>query len=144
VIAYGSHLFLRQAYLSGCSDFLKNPWTIEELEVRLDKIIATIRKNYSFPWGELSFYGQGVNVAGKEIALSCHELRILRMLAEQRGVIVDREALFYALWGKIDGSGSRVIDVHISSIRKKIASVIGTERGDKIIRAARGLGYILD
>ncbi len=144
VLAYGSHIFLRDAFLSGCSDFCKDPWSLDELEARLEKMMSAISRNYEFPWGRIGFSGNDVFVADRRIPLTYQEARVLRMLVEQRGSVVPREALFYAIWGNRGSETSRVVDVHVASIRKKIHSILESKEDVKIISPVRNIGYIIE
>jgi len=73
--------------------------------------------------------------------LSVQEQSILRMLAASAGQPVSREALYYGIWGRPASSESRVVDVHIASLRKKLRRLF-PESG-ACIRSARGVGYLL-
>jgi DNA-binding response OmpR family regulator len=142
VLVFGSHFFLRQAYLAGCSDFCKDPWTLGELELRLDAIVSGIIKRHRFSWGEIELSGGTARVGGNEIGLSWHEVSILRVLLEQCPAVVPREVLFYAIRGKPGEEGSRVIDVHVSSLRKKLKPFVPDD--GPLIASVRGMGYMID
>jgi DNA-binding response OmpR family regulator len=144
VLVYGSHIFLRHAFLAGCSDFCKDPWTLDELELRLEKLLSGICKKYEFSWGRIGFSGNQVYISDKRILLTYQEMRVLKMLVEQRGNIVPREALFYTIWGNPGTESSRVVDVHIASIRKKIIAAINPACDIKIISSVRNIGYIIE
>jgi DNA-binding response OmpR family regulator len=144
VLIYGSHIFLRQAYLFGCSDFCKDPWSLEELELRLDKILFSILKKYEFSWGSVTFSGREVAVSGSAMPLTYQEMKIFRILVEQRGIAVPREVLFYSLWGNPGSGTSRVIDVHVAALRKKMSAVVAGKTGKPIISSVRNIGYIIE
>ena len=93
-IFYGNSSFLRKAFLGGCVDYLKDPWTVEELEIRLTKILKSIKKKYDFPWGCISFAGTDVITEQGRCSLSYHEYILLHALIRQRGKVVPREVLF--------------------------------------------------
>jgi DNA-binding response OmpR family regulator len=143
ILVYGSHIFLRRAFLAGCADYCKEPWTLDELEARLDRIIASVTRGYDFPWGKLGFSGRDASVSGTGLGLTYQELRILRVLVEQRGNVVPREALFYSLWGNPGSASSRIVDVHVSSLRKKIARAVPGLGGTSVISSVRNIGYII-
>ncbi len=60
------------------------------------------------------------------------------MLMQHAGRSVTREELTEAVLGRKLGPFDRVIDVHVSNIRKKV----GTNQGLDRIKAIRGSGYL--
>ena len=143
VIFYGSASFLRKAFLAGCADYLKDPWTVEELDIRLAKILNEIKKIYNFPWGSLSFIDTDIMTNKGRCTLTYQEYKILRALIRQRGKAVPREVLFYLLWNCPGSRQSRIIDVHISSIRRKLLHVIPEDYNKEVIISIKGIGYMI-
>ena len=72
-------------------------------------------------------------VDGEEIHLTPTELRILLLLTDQPGHVYSREKIAYTVWGYEWAGDSRVVDVHIQRLRKKI--------GSELIETVRGYGY---
>jgi two-component system alkaline phosphatase synthesis response regulator PhoP len=143
IIAYGSPSFLRKAFLIGCTDYLKNHWTVDELDVRLTQAKKHCERLYCFPWGNLSFEGTRVMTINGSIMLSFQEYQILKVLLQNRGTVVSRRALFYAIWNSEGNPKSRVLDVHVSSIRRKLGQIIPGKYGESIITPIRGKGYMI-
>ncbi len=140
VLVYGDQTFLSAAFSAGCSDFLKNPWDPVELYSR---VINCAKKDYIiFPWGKISLAGTQVYSPFGTVSLSVQEQKILKILFKQKGEIVLKETLYYVLWGHITKK-SRVVDMHISSIRKKISLLIPEGISTDIIKTAYGLGYFI-
>ena len=81
---------------------------------------------------ELSYYRYHVRFTNSE-------WEILKYLYEHRGTVVKREELIQILWGNASNKEpTRTVDVHVSSIRKKLAYIKGA-RLDSIY----GTGYKL-
>jgi two-component system alkaline phosphatase synthesis response regulator PhoP len=79
-----------------------------------------------------------VLVEGREIELTSTEFELLRVLAEHPGWVYSREELLEAVWGYSYLGDSRLVDVHIANLRKKI----GDDPSDpQFIRTVRGVGY---
>lgn len=74
-----------------------------------------------------------VEVDGAEVHLTPTELRILLLLTEEPGHVYSREKIAYTVWGYQWAGDSRVVDVHIQRLRKKI--------GAARIETVRGFGY---
>ncbi|GAA1998349.1 response regulator transcription factor [Brevibacterium samyangense] len=74
-----------------------------------------------------------VMVDGKEVHLTPTELRVLLLLTEEPGHVYSREKIAYTVWGYEWAGDSRVVDVHIQRLRKKI--------GAGMIETVRGFGY---
>jgi len=138
VIAYGPQELLRTGFSSGAADYLKDPWTPEELHLRALKLAK-----------RLTFLLNGVCMRlepGRVIAngqaedISKQERAILGLLLNQRGSCVPRDALSYVARGVQTGT-SRTIDVHISNLRKKLNLLVKTDRRS-VIRSVKGEGYV--
>jgi len=140
VVAYGKPTALASAFLAGCSDYLREPWTAEELSCRLMRVVDT--SFFDAAWGRVRLTSSSASSKHGEAELSIHEYRILRVLLLQLGRPVPREVLYYAIWGRTDGR-SRTVDVHVSSLRRKLKAIAGPEATGSLIRSARGLGYFI-
>ena len=66
------------------------------------------------------------------------DLSLLETLLRDAGHVVTREQLTETVLGRKLGPFDRVIDVHISNLRKKLNRAHGEER----IKAVRGSGYV--
>jgi DNA-binding response OmpR family regulator len=133
---------MRSAFLGGCTDYLRDPWTPEELALRVQGAIARQRACFEFPWGEAHIEGDELRTPGGRTPLTHHEAVILRALLRQRGTPVPRAALGCLLGGGALRSGaSRRIDMHVSALRRRVRSVV-PEAG-RFIVCVRGEGYMV-
>ena len=73
-----------------------------------------------------------------QIELSLRDVRILQLLFERRGNVVDRDELFNVCWGRDYFPNSRTLDQHISQLRKAIEL---DAKSPKIICTVHGVGY---
>jgi DNA-binding response OmpR family regulator len=81
---------------------------------------------------------RAVRIEGHEAELTGTEFDLLRVLAEHPGWVHTREELLEAVWGYSYLGDSRLVDMHIANLRKKI----GDDPGDPhFIRTVRGVGY---
>jgi DNA-binding response OmpR family regulator len=75
------------------------------------------------------------------IELSLRDVSILKLLADNRGKVLDRDTIFNECWGINYMPSSRTLDQHISQLRKRI------ERDPKrpaIIVTVHNAGYRYD
>jgi hypothetical protein len=141
VMAWGPSGGLRSAFLSGCEDYLREPWSPEELELRALRLADRARRGYSFPWGEASFDGDTLLTPGGTVCLTRHESVILHALLRSRGSPVAREALFLLAWGRPGPAGSRAVDMHVAGVRRKVRAAVPA--AGRFISCVRGQGYMV-
>jgi DNA-binding response OmpR family regulator len=141
VIAWGAPHEMRGAFLAGCEDFLKDPWTPQELSLRALAVLSRVQRRFHFPWGELSFEGRTLSTPRGPAALTFHEHAVLMTLLRARGNPVPRDALAYAISGAPLPAGSRAIDVHVAGVRRAVRRLV-PEAG-RFILCVRGQGYMV-
>jgi two-component system phosphate regulon response regulator PhoB len=72
---------------------------------------------------------------GEPVSLTATEFRILQFLASRAGRVLSRDEIIDAALGRETAVFDRTIDVHITSIRKKLG------KGGEQIETVRGFGY---
>lgn len=75
---------------------------------------------------------------GKTIKLSPREINLLSYLVHNKNTVVDRKKLLRNIWNYAPDIDTRVVDVYVGYLRKKIDS--GFPK--KLIYSVRGLGYV--
>ena len=131
----------------GADDYIQKPFRPREL---LARIAAHLRKvNEAAPRnGEhrrLVFRGLFVDTAERrvvrgdeDITLTHTEFDLLAFLAGRAGEVVSRERILAAVWGYEHPIATRVIDVHVRNLRRKIEPDPAAPR---YILAVPGIGY---
>jgi DNA-binding response OmpR family regulator len=128
----------------GADDYLPKPFNPRELIARIRAILR--RTSRTSATGNLVIVGdveldpaaREVRMGGTQIDLTSVEFALLETLLRDAGRVVTREQLTETVLGRKLGPFDRVIDVHISNLRKKLSRVHGEER----IKAVRGSGYV--
>lgn len=126
---------------SGADDYLVKPFSFIELKSRIH---ALIRRNYKqispilkISDLELDPIKHLVTQGGNEINLTPKEFAILEFLMRHQGETVTRTAIIEHAWNYSFDGLSNVVDVFITSLRKKI----GQQSGQKLIQTIHGVGF---
>ena len=80
-----------------------------------------------------------VRRAGKSIQLTPQEFKLLEYLMINKGRIVSRKMILSHIWKYSNDLKTRVVDVYVGYLRKKIDS--GFEK--KLLHSIRGFGYVI-
>jgi DNA-binding response OmpR family regulator len=128
----------------GADDYLPKPFNPRELIARIRAIlrrtaqVATPTEPLVLGDIRLDPASREAQLEGAPLGLTNAEFTVLEMLIQRAGQVVTREQLTETVLGRKLGPFDRVIDVHVSNIRKKLGSGHGTNR----IKAVRGSGYL--
>jgi len=89
----------------------------------------------------LDLENRQVHYQGKKTKLTPRLVRLLKMLIDNEGEVVEREELFKKVWRTNYTGDTRTLDVHISWLRKVLEN---DPRKPKLLKTMRGVGYLLD
>lgn len=124
----------------GADDYIPKPFGMMELVARVKALLR--RTEDIAPMCEYSIGSLYVNTAShvvkvndSEITLTLKEFDLLRILLENRNIVLTREQLLSRIWGYSFDGESRTVDVHIRTLRQKLG-----EAGE-VIETIRGVGY---
>jgi len=77
-------------------------------------------------------------LAGETLELSKLEYDLLSTFAQHPGLVWTRERLLERVWGHDFPSTSRVVDMHVTALRRKLGDDADAPR---FIETVRGIGY---
>jgi len=128
----------------GADDYLLKPFSFRELWARIKALHRRNRDSMVNPILKISdlevdTLARRVKRSNREITLTPTEFKILEHLMSNRGKVMDRITLAEKIWGFSFNTGTNVIDVHISSLRKKI----DRDFDKKLFRTVKGFGYAM-
>lgn len=90
---------------------------------------------------ELDLDSHAVKVGAKKTVLTPRLVRLLQLLIDSKGEVVERNALFKKVWRTNYTGDTRTLDVHISWLRNAIEK---DPKKPKLLVTVRGVGYRLD
>jgi DNA-binding response OmpR family regulator len=132
----------------GADDYLSKPFNPRELVARIRAILrrASSRSARGVP-DELNVGPivlnagtRQVHVAGKLVALTGAEFRVLELLMRSAGQVISRDSMTEQALGRKLAAYDRSIDTHISNLRRKLELEAGR---NPEIKNVRGSGYTL-
>lgn len=125
---------------AGADDFIAKPFDLDEVTARIRSACrrAAGRVSEKLVHGELvlDIAARQVTQAGRPVALTVKEFRILQMLVEHSGRVLSREQLEKNLYSWGEEVESNAVQVHIHHLRKKL--------GRSLIRTVHAVGYCSD
>jgi two-component system alkaline phosphatase synthesis response regulator PhoP len=132
----------------GADDYLTKPFHLEELLLRVEKLIEKNRKlqertsvgeQFSFGKNTIDFKAQtATNAKGELISLSKKEIMLLKLMIEYKNEVVSREKILQSVWGYQVFPTTRTIDNFILNFRKYFEE---DPKEPRHFHSVRGVGY---
>lgn len=121
------------------NDFILYPFRKGELKTRIQRLLSESDENddtitigpFRINLSEYSVY-----LNNEKLDLTYKEFEILRLLAQNPGIVYSRKELLNIIWGMEYIGGTRTVDVHIRRLRMKLGNEFNS-----IIETIRNVGY---
>ncbi len=135
----------------GADDYITKPFAIEELLARIRLVlkkaavtgpaVGTAEKKNCLEFGELMMDTRRyeVRVADQQVELTNREFELLKILLENKNIVMTREVLLNRVCGYDYMGEINMIDVYIRYLRSKIDERFGI----RMIQTVRGVGYVI-
>lgn len=125
---------------TGADDYVVKPFDLPELLARLR---ALIRRTTNMATNRIEIGSVVIDTAARivtlkkqPVELTAREYALVEFLALHRGEVVTRTQLYEHLFDENDSSMSNLLDVYVSTVRKKL--------GAEFITTRRGHGYCIE
>jgi two-component system response regulator RegX3 len=133
----------------GADDYITKPFSGNELVARIASFLRRREKSGAkkeadaimrVGSAELNRDFHTLVNNGTNVALTALEFRLLWFLAEAEGRLLTRAQILEQVWNDTSGVPTRVVDVHVAALRKKLSESDAPIE----IASVRGIGYRLD
>lgn len=129
---------------AGCRDYIVKPFSSEEVVAR---ILVHLRYNkvetdttiLTVEGIQLDLIEKTLGFGKVYIPLRSVEFRLMNLLMRNHGILITRPMILELVWGYKFDPGTKVIDVHINNLRKKLETIYSPLQ----IINLRGAGFIL-
>jgi DNA-binding response OmpR family regulator len=129
----------------GADDYIVKPFSAREVIARIRAVLR--RAGAQRPGGDgaieigavrLDPERRAVEVGGSAVELSRKEFELLHRLMRDAGSVITRQQLIEDVWDMNWFGSTKTLDVHVSSLRRKLGDDPGSPR---YIHTARGVGF---
>lgn len=124
----------------GVDEYMGKPFSPKELMLRVKGLLKrtkSLATDASIRAGDFLLERNSLKafVDGQQIDLTATEFKLLRVLIESGGTVLERDALLREVWGFSDTTMTRTLDTHIKRLREKLG------KHAACVRTRRGVGY---
>lgn len=121
---------LEKGFESGCDDYIRKPFALKELQIRVDTLIKRgfyheskelieIAKNIAY-----DIKNNELIIEGKTVSLGHKESKLLKLFMKNEGEVIVHERIYEHLWDYDEEPSDTALRTYIKNLRK----IIGKER----------------
>lgn len=126
--ALGNEDNILKGYEIGADEYMVKPFSPKVLYAKclalLARTEAELTKEVVISCGDIRLYPlrMDVEAGGQKIKLAPKEYFLLKVLMENKGIVLDRDRLLDLVWGVGFDGTDRTVDSHIKKLRKSLGS----------------------
>lgn len=126
--ALGNEDNILKGYEIGADEYMVKPFSPKVLYAKclalLSRTEAELTKEVVISCGDIRLYPlrMDVEAGGQKIKLAPKEYFLLKVLMENKGIVLDRDRLLDLVWGVGFDGTDRTVDSHIKKLRKSLGS----------------------
>lgn len=132
----------------GADDYIAKPFNPRELVARIKAVLRRTENTINnadkgeralieFGNTRLDLARHELTINGAPVELRAKEFDLLKVLAQNIGIVLDRDRLLNLVWGYEYFGDTRTVDVHVAHLRDKLAG------SSAQVQTVRGTGYKL-
>ncbi|MBZ5740305.1 response regulator transcription factor [Nocardioides mangrovi] len=133
-----------QGLETGADDFMPKPFSLRELQARVNAMFRRPRQTATGPADDLRYGVLHIDMSSRrvyrddqELVLTRIEYELLVELMRDPERVATREELMQSVWGTDWTGDTHLVEVHVGNLRRKL-------RPAGYIRTVRGVGYRMD
>jgi DNA-binding response OmpR family regulator len=139
ITAYNDTAYLKKGFENGADDYIKKPFELEELDVRIRHVKKLFSSEKEVFLGDGIIYNleqKKIATDTKDISLSSKDCKILNYFIEHKKRVITNDELIQNIWDFENIPSDATIRSHIRTLRE----IIGKDK----IKTVRGVGYIYE
>jgi two-component system response regulator RegX3 len=132
----------------GADDYIVKPFSAREVAARIRAVLRRVGevKPTTAPTGgplevgpvRLDRDRRAASVSGTDLDLTRKEFELLELLMREAGTVISRERLIDEVWDTNWFGSTKTLDVHVSSLRRKLGD---DSQNPRFIHTVRGVGF---
>ena len=139
ITSLNSMVDLQSGYESGCDDYIRKPFALKELKLRVESILQRAFFHAGSTQIEIdphTYYDTAndtLNIAHKEVQLNNKDAKLLKLFLQNKDTLLTHESIYSVLWDYDEEISESALRTYIKNLRK----LLGKEK----IVSIKKLGY---
>ena len=139
ITSLNSMIDLENGFESGCDDYIRKPFALKELKLRIETILKREffhQNNNKIQIDTTIYYDTNsdlLTINGKQIQLNNKDAKLLKLFLQNKDQLISHETIYSALWEYDEEISQSALRTYIKNLRKYL--------GKEKIVSIKKLGY---